>query len=68
MRLLKDLEKELRLYLPTLRELSRLTKRPCRFSGRLALESGIRGYESQLGWTKYAIAMYARKNKGGTSS
>jgi len=68
MRLLKDLEKELRLYLPTLREFLEAHKEAMPISGRLALESGIRDYESKLGWTKYAIAMYAKKNKGGTSS
>jgi len=68
MRFLKDLEKELGLYLPTLREFLKTHKEAMPISGWLALESGIRGYESHLGWTKYAIAMYAKKNKGGMSS
>lgn len=68
MQFLKDLEKELQSYVPTLREFLDTQKEAMPISGRLALESGIRGYESQLGWTKYAIAMYAEGNKGGTSS
>ena len=51
-----------------LREFLEAHKEAMPISGRLALESGIRDYESKLSWTKYAIAMYARKNKGGTSS
>jgi DNA-binding PadR family transcriptional regulator len=65
---LKDLEKELRRYVPTLREFLDAQKDAMPLSGRLALESGIRGYESQLSWTKYAIAMYAKKDKGGALS
>jgi len=65
---LKDLEKALQSYVPTLREFLETQNEALPISGRLALESGIRGYESQLGWAKYAIAMYAERNKGGTSS
>jgi DNA-binding PadR family transcriptional regulator len=68
MQFLKRLEKELRSYVPTLREFLDTQEVAMTMSGRLALESGIRGYESQLGWTTYAIAMYAERNKGGTSS
>ena len=66
-RFLKDLERELGSYVPTLREFLESQRRPMTISGQLALESGIRGYEAQLGWTKYAIARYAGKNKGGDS-
>lgn len=34
-------------------------------SGRLALECGIRSYESLLQWSRYAISIYERQLKGG---
>ncbi|HUA16200.1 MAG TPA: PadR family transcriptional regulator [Verrucomicrobiae bacterium] len=36
-------------------------------SGRLALECGIRSYESLLQWTGYAISIYENQLKGGRS-
>jgi DNA-binding PadR family transcriptional regulator len=36
-------------------------------SGRLALECGIRSYESLLQWSRYAIAIYEKELKGGIS-
>lgn len=36
-------------------------------SGRLALECGIRSYESLLAWTRYAISIYEKQLKGGVS-
>jgi hypothetical protein len=31
-------------------------------SGRLALDSGIRGYETLLEWAKYALATYKEES------
>lgn len=36
-------------------------------SGRLALECGIRSYESLLQWARYAISIYEKQLKGGVS-
>lgn len=36
-------------------------------SGRLALECGIRSYESLLHWARYAISIYEKQPKGGVS-
>jgi DNA-binding PadR family transcriptional regulator len=36
-------------------------------SGRLALECGVRSYESLFEWTQYAIAIYEKQTKGEVS-
>ena len=62
-RFLKGLHKELAAYIPSLREYLIANRDYMPQSGRLALESGIQGYEAQLGWTKAAMATYG-KTKG----
>jgi DNA-binding PadR family transcriptional regulator len=64
---LNTLERELKLYVPTLREYLGSQRANLPISGRLALESGIRGYEAQLQWAKSARAAYEQAGKGGTS-
>src|SRR5262245_29588603 len=62
---LRAVERELESYVPALREYlkSQQTKLPT--SGRLALECGIRGYETQLLWVMDALATYVSKERGG---
>lgn len=53
---------------PHLRELNKKLEeiRPVApTSGRLALECGIRSYESLLQWTRYSISVYEKQLKGG---
>lgn len=59
-RFLEQLNHELRSYVPTLREFLRAQGKVMPLSGRLALESGALGYETQLEWTKQALAAYRR--------
>jgi DNA-binding PadR family transcriptional regulator len=59
--LLKSLRAELALYLPNLRQQRADGKATMSTSGSLALESGIRGYETLLQWTKDALATFARQ-------
>jgi DNA-binding PadR family transcriptional regulator len=61
--LLKSLEAELTAYVPELRDQLRAGTAAMPTSGRLALESGIRGYECLLQWTKDALATYEREKK-----
>lgn len=61
-RLLKSLETELTSYIPDLHQQLSVGKATMPTSGRLALESGIRGYECLLQWTRYALATYEHKN------
>ncbi|MGO9865297.1 MAG: PadR family transcriptional regulator [Terriglobales bacterium] len=61
-RLLKSLEAELTAYIPGLHQQLSAGKATMPTSGRLALESGIRGYECLLQWTRYALATYEHKN------
>jgi DNA-binding PadR family transcriptional regulator len=66
--MLQSLAAALPPYLQHLREqLQAMKAAPT--SGRLALECGIRSYESLSDWTHYAIATYEEegKKKGGTS-
>jgi len=63
-RFLKSLQKELAAYIPTLRKFLKDHHASMPLSGRLALESGTRGYETLLGWTRTAAAAYARNKKG----
>jgi len=59
--LIRALGAQLEQYVPMLRGQLNAGKAVMPRSGRLALESGIRGYECLLEWTKYALASYERK-------
>jgi hypothetical protein len=61
---LRSFERELKSYLPTLREYLKAAGAEMPVSGRLALECGIRGYESQLRWVRDALATYGSEVKG----
>jgi DNA-binding PadR family transcriptional regulator len=67
--ILKSLESALGPFLKELREKLQEIKPVAPTSGRLALECGIRSYESLLEWTRYALATYEKegKKKGGTA-
>ena len=62
-RILKFLQSELTLYIPDLHQQLRAGKAAMPTSGRLALESGIQGYECLLQWTRKAIATYRREKR-----
>ncbi len=67
--ILKSLESALVPYLHELREKLQEIKPIAPTSGRLALECGIRSYESLSEWAHYAIATYekeGRRNRGAT--
>lgn len=64
-RFLKSFARELRLYLPSLRQFLKANARQMPLSGRLALESGVRDYEGLLRWSRSSLAKYANKKKGG---
>ena len=57
---LKAFHKELAAYIPSLRKYFKSNREHMPQSGRLALESGIQAYETQLRWTKNAMATYGR--------
>jgi hypothetical protein len=61
-RFLQSFARELTAYIP---ELHTHLVPGMPLSGRLALESGIQGYENLLRWTKSSLAAYA-KSPGGT--
>jgi len=61
-RFLQALEKELEGYVPTLRKYLESHQAGMPRSGSLALESGIRGYETLLGWCRHAIKTYEKKS------
>ena len=63
LRFLKAFHKELAAYIPSLRKYLKSNREHMPRSGRLALESGIQAYETQLRWTKDAMATY-RQAKG----
>jgi len=58
LRFLKAFHKELAEYLPSLRKYLKSTREHMPQSGRLALESGIQAYETQLRWIKAAMRTY----------
>jgi DNA-binding PadR family transcriptional regulator len=58
---LESLVRELADYIPVLRGHARLQKGNVSRSGRLALEGGIMGYESQLAWARLALRSYRRQ-------
>lgn len=60
-RFLKSLERELKAYVPTLRQHLESTKSRMRLSSRLALESGIRVYETHLRWARESITAYEKE-------
>jgi DNA-binding PadR family transcriptional regulator len=62
---LKALRQELSAYIPSLREYLNAHQSEMPRSGRLALESGVRGYETLLEWSKHAITNYETEAKGG---
>lgn len=62
---LKALAKELAAYIPNLRHFLRVQGAGMPLSGRLALESGIRGYETLLDWAKKSLAAYKKRRKRG---
>ena len=63
LRFLAALERELSGYIPTLRAYLEDHGAQMPLSGRLALESGIIGYESLLRWAQDAIATYENKKE-----
>jgi hypothetical protein len=63
---LKALTRELRLYVPTLRQYLKANARYMPLSGRLALESGVRSYETFFRWSRSAFAKYKKRGKRGT--
>ena len=62
LRFLKAFRKELASYIPSLREYLKSNRPAMPLSGQLALESGIRSYETLFRWTKAAIAAYQKEN------
>jgi DNA-binding PadR family transcriptional regulator len=62
-RFLKAVQRELEAYIPSLREHLDAHKTVLPRSGRLALESGVRSYETLLEWSKYAITSYEKEVK-----
>jgi len=66
-RLLQRLESELESYLPDLYQQLQTGGATMSTSGRLALESGVRGYECLLQWTMDALKTYGHRKKGVTS-
>jgi len=65
MRFLSALVKELTAYIPNLRRFLKVQGSSMPLSGRLALESGIRGYETLLDWARSARGTYTRRKKKG---
>jgi DNA-binding PadR family transcriptional regulator len=57
---LKAFHKELAAYIPSLRKYLKSNRQHMPQSGRLALESGIQAYETQLRWTEAAMATYGQ--------
>jgi len=60
---LEQMNNVLRSHVPTLREFLRTQTKDMPLFGRLALESGVFGYEAQLEWTKQALAEVRRTGK-----
>jgi DNA-binding PadR family transcriptional regulator len=63
LRFVVEMERELAAYVPTLRAYLQEYGAGMPLSGRLALESGITGYESLLTWTRNAIKTYDKARK-----
>src|SRR6266702_7173672 len=60
LRFLKAFHKELAAYIPSLRKYLKSNREHMSPSGRLALESGIQAYATQLRWTKDALTIYGQ--------
>jgi DNA-binding PadR family transcriptional regulator len=58
---LQAFEAELKVYVATLNGFLKIHAEKLGMSGRLALESGILGYEAQLQWASHAIHVYQNK-------
>jgi len=63
LRFLRSLEAELRIYVPGLQAFLKSHGPKMPISGRLALESGVLGYEAQLRWASRAVSVYEQKIK-----
>jgi DNA-binding PadR family transcriptional regulator len=63
---LRSLRKELAAYIPSLRKFLKTQRASMPLSGRLALESGTRSYETLLAWAKMSLGIYKKKKKRGT--
>ena len=63
--ILRSIEAALGPFLRDLREKLEAMRPFAPTSGRLALECGIRSYESLLGWTRYAISIFEKQLQGG---
>jgi DNA-binding PadR family transcriptional regulator len=61
LRFLKAFHRELASYIPSLREYLKSNRSTMSVSGRLALESGILGYETLFRWARAAIAAYEKE-------
>jgi DNA-binding PadR family transcriptional regulator len=60
-RFLEAMEAALEGYIPALRTYLKSATKQMPLSARLALESGIRGYETHLRWTREARAAYGKR-------
>lgn len=58
---LRSLNRELQVHVPLLTKYLERHGADMSVSGRLALESGILGYEAQIQWTERAIGIYQKK-------
>lgn len=58
---LRKFQAELKAYIPELHGHLNALRHNMPVSGRLALESGIQGYETLLRWAKSSIALYKRR-------
>lgn len=61
---LRSLQDELKAYIPELKLYLESHSHEMPLSGRLALESGIRSYETMLQWAAHALTAYGKKGKG----
>ena len=69
LQLLKSLETALEAYVAALHAEFKAMPPSTPYLGRLAFQCGLKGNQSFLEWTRYAIAIYEKegKKKGGTS-
>jgi DNA-binding PadR family transcriptional regulator len=64
-RFLQSLEAALKNYVPSLHDELRAMKSAMPLSASLAFQCGIRGAESLLEWTRFAISAYEKEGNGG---
>ncbi len=64
-RFLKALAKELTAYIPILRGFLKAQRQRMPLSGRLALERGVRDYETLRVWARCALGIYRKQKKRG---